>query len=195
MEYENFDLKNIVTPVNVDVYEKLLVDGYNKKKTKYLVNGFKRGFSFHYQGPKKVKKDSHNLKLNVGTPEELWNKVMTEVKTKRYAGPFEQIPFKYYIQSPIGLVPKDKGKKFNLSYPKNGESVNSGIPEDKCSVKYPDFMEAVAIVADAGQACYCAKSDMSMVACPYKISKCIKCLRFPLIYIQLEFRKKTKKRF
>ena len=29
-------------------------------------------------------------------------------------------------------------------------------------LKYPDFMEAVEICMNAGQACYCAKSDMSM---------------------------------
>ena len=66
----------------------------------------------------------------------------------------------------MGLVPKDKGKKtrliFHLSYPKSGDSVNSGIPGDLCSVSYPDFMEAVKICIRAGKACYCGKSDMSM---------------------------------
>ena len=40
----------------------------------------------------------------------LWNKVMKEVEAKRFAGPFEKIPFDNFIQSPIGLVPKDGGK-------------------------------------------------------------------------------------
>ena len=31
---------------------------------------------------------------------------MKEVKAKRFAGPFKNIPFENYIQSPIGLVPK-----------------------------------------------------------------------------------------
>ena len=35
---------------------------------------------------------------------------MKEVKEGRYAGPFKDNPYKYYIQSPIGLVPKDNGK-------------------------------------------------------------------------------------
>ena len=91
---------------------------------------------------------------------------MTEVKGKRYAGPYKQIPFKHYIQSSVGLVPKDKGKKtrliFHLSYPKTGQSVNSGIPEELCSVRYPDFMDAVAMCVESGQACFIAKSDMSM---------------------------------
>ena len=40
--------------------------------------------------------------------------------------------------------------------------MNSGIPEEKCTVTYPDFMDAVAICLEDGQYCYCAKSDMSM---------------------------------
>ena len=31
---------------------------------------------------------------------------MKEVKVKRLAGPYEEVPFENYIQSPIGLVPK-----------------------------------------------------------------------------------------
>ena len=100
---------------------------------------------------------------------------MKEVKDNRYAGPFEEIPFKTYIQSPIGLVLKDKGKKtrliFHLSYPKNGDSVNSGIPDEECSVKYPDFMEAVRICLVAGRNCHCAKSDMSMAFRLYQWTK------------------------
>ena len=91
---------------------------------------------------------------------------MTEVEAKRYAGPFEHIPFEYFIQSPIGLVPKDKGRKtrliFHLSYPRWGDSVNSGINPTKCKVHYPDFSEAVKICIKAGKNCHISKSDMSM---------------------------------
>ena len=93
MEYKNMDLKNIVTPVKVKVFESLLREpNYDQKKTKYLVDGFTNGSSLEYQGPKRIKKKSHNLKLTVGSPTELWNKIMTEVKAKRYAGPFSKIP-------------------------------------------------------------------------------------------------------
>ena len=68
-------------------------------------------------------------------------------------------------KSPIGLVPKDKGKKtrliFHLSFPKDGDSVNSGIPHEKCTVKYPDFDEAVKLCLNEGVGCYIGKSDMS----------------------------------
>ena len=167
LDYVNLNLSEIVTPVKVRVYEELLKQaGYNKTKTEYLVQGFRNGFSLEYKGPKKVCRTARNLPLRVGNKFELWNKVMKEVKAERYAGPFEEIPFKNYIQSPIGLVPKDKGTKtrliFHLSHPKKGDSVNSGIPEEMCSVEYPDFMDALKICIKAGKGCSCAKSDMSM---------------------------------
>ena len=48
---------------------------------------------------------------------ELWNKVMKEVELGRYVGPVERPPFDSYVQSPIGLVPKDKGLKTRLIFP------------------------------------------------------------------------------
>ena len=167
LDYQNLNLEDIVTPVNVQEYKSLLQQsGYNKEKTRYLVNGFTKGFSLEYQGPKKVTKTANNLPLRVGSKTELWNKVMVEVKAGRYAGPFDKVPFRFFIQLPIGLVPKNKGAKtrliFHLSHPKKGDSVNSGIPMEKCSVKYPDFMDAIRICIAAGKGCKCAKSDMSM---------------------------------
>ena len=163
----NTNLTDIVTPIDVDKLEELLIQSrYNKRKGDYLIEGFRYGFDICYQGDSKVKKTAPNLKLNVGSPTELWNKVMKEVGAGRYAGPFEDIPFEFYVQSPIGLVPKDRGKKtrliFHLSYPKNGDSVNSEIPKDKCTVKYPSFDEAVKLCLSEGKCCSMGKSDMSM---------------------------------
>ena len=103
---------------------------------------------------------------------DLWNKVMKEVKLKRYAGPFTEIPFEDdYIQSPIGLVPKDNGKDvrllFYLSYPrskKSSLSVNANTPKSLCTVKYPDFSDAInlinGIIKQTG-GCAISKTDAS----------------------------------
>ena len=173
--YTNFDLQNLVTPVNADVLERLLLQSnYDRKKSAKIVKGFRTGFSLGYRGPKCVKLTAPNLKLNVGDETDLWNKVMKEVKLRRYAGPFpfETPPFKYFIQSPIGLVPKDGGTDtrliFHLSYPKtvagNGKStsVNTNIPEKFCKVKYPDFEEAIKLCQEAGFSCFLSRSDMKM---------------------------------
>ena len=170
LQYENFDLETIKTPVNIPTFEKLLRDSkYDAIESEFLLQGFKNGFSIGYAGPENVKIISPNLKFReVGNPTILWNKVMKEVKEKRYAGPFDQIPFEHYIQSPIGLVPKDGGRDtrliFHLSYPRGkGTSVNENTPESLCSVKYPDFNEAVQLCIREGKGCHISKSDMKSV--------------------------------
>ena len=105
--YENLNLTDVVSPVNVTELSRLLTSAnYDKQKTRFLVQGFTEGFSIGYQGPMKVKHRSPNLKFRgVGNRTVLWNKVMKEVGLGRYAGPFKSIPYEFYIQSPIGLVP------------------------------------------------------------------------------------------
>ena len=81
----------------------------------------------------------------------MWNKIMKEVQLKRVARPFDKVPFKNFIQSPIGLVPKAGNKTrliFHLSYDfKDLEikdnSVNACTPKDMCSVQYNDLDSAV----------------------------------------------------
>ena len=91
---------------------------------------------------------------------------MKEVKLKRYAGPFKNIPFEHFIQSPIGLVPKDSGRDccliFHLSYPRGtGKSLNANTPAELCSVKYPEFDKAVWLCLAAGVGCRRWHSDFS----------------------------------
>ena len=156
--FENYDITRLCTPIKADVLENLLKQTkYDEQKTKYLVDGFTRGFDIGYRGPTERKDHSANIPITVGSKLELWNKVMKEVKLKRYAGPFEEVPFPNFMQSPIGLVPKDGGKQtrliFHLSYDfKNsaacakGEkrnSLNYFTPDHLCSVKYNDLDHAV----------------------------------------------------
>ena len=164
--HENLDLEHLITPVDSDKLKYLLQQSnYDKNETEYLTQGFKYGFAVEYEGAREVCKTAPNLKLRIGDPIQLWNKVMLEVQKGRYAGPFDKPPFDNFIQSPIGLVPKDKGAKtrliFHLSYPRTGQSVNSEIPKEQCTVKYPAFDEAVQLCIQAGRGCSMGKSDMS----------------------------------
>ena len=145
----------------------LVQSKYDNTKTKFLVQGFREGFSLGYQGSDTVKLTAPNLKLTIGTEVDLWNKIMKEVGAGRYAGPFKEIPYQHYIQSPIGLVPKDNGTQtrliFHLSYPRGRNlSVNDNTPEHLCTVQYPDFSEAVQICLAEGKNCKIAKSDVKM---------------------------------
>ena len=141
-------------------------DNFDPENAKYLIEGFKTGFSLNYCGLRKIMRTANNIKISVGSETEMWNKVMKEVSLKRFAGPYPQNspPFKYFIQSPIGLVAKDGGKDtwliFHLSYPKSGGSINACIPKKRCTVTYPDFMDAVNLCQEAGKFAFCSKSDM-----------------------------------
>lgn len=102
-EDHNFDLSNIVTPLNVEVYQQLLKESnYQKDKAEFLVDGFSNGFDLGYRGPRDIKIESKNMKCRVGSKTHLWNMVIAEVKEKRYAGPFAICPFDNFIQSPLG---------------------------------------------------------------------------------------------
>ena len=172
-------MNDIFSPVNYKNLENLLNEtNYDKNETEFLVDGFKNGFDLGYRGPTNIKQKANNLKFTIGNKTELWNKIMKEVKAKRYAGPFEEIPFDNYIQSPIGLVPKDQGKKtrliFHLSHPRNkekGESINGNTPEELTKVKYPSFDDAVKLCLEQGIGCFIAKSDMTAAFRHFGIKK------------------------
>ena len=141
--FENFDLKSVVTLVDVNSFKKLLDETeYDSKESKWLIDSFSQGFGLGYRGKSiDIQRYAPNLKLRIGNQTILWNKVMKEVKLKRFAGPFETPPFTDFIQSPIGLVPKDGGKStrliFHLSYPCEGDSINSCTPKDLCQCVIP----------------------------------------------------------
>ena len=50
---ENFDLTNLVTPINANILQvELEKSGYDPNETRYLVNGFENRFDIGYDGPK-----------------------------------------------------------------------------------------------------------------------------------------------
>lgn len=141
----------------MDELERLLIESqYDQPKTQFLVDGFRNGFKLGYNGSKHVKIKSNNLRFRVGNKFDLWNKIMLEVKAKRYAGPYadvNDIPFPGdgtatgWIQSPCGLVSKSNNRTRLInhhSYPP-GRSLNDGIDDDHAKVTYQDFQDAIKI--------------------------------------------------
>ena len=111
--------------------------GYDHKETEYLVNGFRYGFDLQYEGPVNRTDQARNIPLdkNIGSDVDVWEKMMKEVALGRFAGPYDQVPFDTYVQSPIGLVPKSNGQSrliFHLSYDfkdSRNQSINAHIPK------------------------------------------------------------------
>ena len=150
----NEDLEHPFTVVNAKRLQYYLErTKYDAEKTKFLVDGFVNGFSIGYEGPTDRKSTSRNIPFTpgVGDEREMWSKIMSEVSENRVAGPFEIVPFDYFIQSPIGLVPKHGNKTrliFHLSYnfpdgSEGGGSLNHHTPRELCTVHYKDLDYAV----------------------------------------------------
>ena len=82
----------------MEAFNQLLVEsGYDHKETNFLTQGVKKGFPLHYHGPVNRQDMVNNLPLRCSTAFDLQEKVMKEVVQKRYAGPFETIPFSNYV--------------------------------------------------------------------------------------------------
>ena len=126
--------------------QRLIEANYDHNEIAFLRNGFLHGFDIRYKGPVNRTSQANNLPLRVGSQVQLWNKLIKEVKLKRVAGPFDRIPFRNYIKSLIGLVPKANNQTrliFHLSYDfgeREGKcSVNYHTPREECSVHYEDL--------------------------------------------------------
>ena len=145
---------------------------YSNDKKDFLLEGFREGFDIGYQGPTLRQDRSQNIPFSVGNHQDLWDKLMKEVALKRVAGPFAEIPFRNFMQSPIGLVPKAGNKTrliFHLSFnfASGLGSLNSNVPKKKCSVKYQDLDRAVEACLEllkeypSGQVLYFGRSDLT----------------------------------
>ena len=83
--FQCMDTEDIITPINVDVLEDLLLEiRYDKEKTSKFINGFQQGFDLGYQGNMKRKNTARNLPFHIGDSFEMWMKIMKEVKEHRY---------------------------------------------------------------------------------------------------------------
>ena len=153
---QDYNLNEIKTPVNVNKLVQLLeLHQYDPGEIQFLRSGFESGFDIGYTGPQIRQSHAKNIPFTVGNEIVLWNKLMKEVGLGRVAGPFDQVPFPNYIQSPIGLVPKAGSDKtcliFHLSYQFQTEpsgSVNFHTPRHLCTVKYRDLDFAAKVILD-----------------------------------------------
>ena len=145
----------MVKPLDVEHFVELLRESnYDPEEISFLQKVFSEGFDIEHDGPQDRKSLSDNIPFSVGNKTILLNKLMKEVCTGHVAGPYKEIPFENYAQSPIRLVPKagstDQTRLiFHLSYDfkmDGNKLINHYIPKDKCSVKYKDLDFAVEAI-------------------------------------------------
>ena len=151
------------TPVNWRCLQYWL-RGYDREKTEYLISGFKHGFRIGFLG-KRTEQDSPNLPSALANKDIVSQKIQSELRAGRIAGPFSAKPFPNFKTSPLGLVPKSTPGEFrlihHLSWPRtDGSSVNDGIPPEFSHVQYAGIQDAINKIKTLGRGCFLAKTDV-----------------------------------
>ncbi|XP_053145742.1 uncharacterized protein LOC128342468 [Hemicordylus capensis] len=148
--------------VRLPVLERLLRDYPLRTQAQYLRQGFTFGFRIPYVGLR-VHVMSPNLKSVEGMEAVVLRKINKEIALGRVLGPFRELPMPDLRISPLGVVPKKAPGEYrlihHLSFP-HGSSVNDGIPDSLCSVRYTSFDQAVKVVCSCGQGALLAKCDI-----------------------------------
>ena len=152
------------TPVN---HERLKFHldaiGYDKVKTKYLVEGFKNGFRLDHDSPvsSAVPNNDPSIQSHHSIVQE---KLDAEIAAGRLAGPFTSPPFPNCHISPLKIVPKSTPGKFrliqNLSWPYDDSSINSNIPQESKSVDYVSIRKAIKLIMTFPKGSYTRKTDI-----------------------------------
>ena len=151
---------------NLHAWEKALADHPNRKRVEESLRGITHGLSKHHQGPLPTYK-CRNLPMTVEDKIKLADYVITECKLGRMFGPFiDEGPFMYRGQRavcvPAGSVVKDvDGRRLvnHFSFPRNGLSINDGIPDEFASLSLPQFLDVVSMVFSMGPNAFLWKLD------------------------------------
>ena len=148
--------------INVPLFMQYL-QNYNQVKRRFLYLGLTNGFKLHYKGPVSSRFEPNHASVGKD-PQLLRDKIASELQKGFTVGPFKSPPFSPFIVSPVGLVPKKEVGKYrmilDLSFPKDGTSVNAFIPREFCTVKYEDFDYICDMVVENGRGCLIANTDI-----------------------------------
>ena len=137
---------------------------YDQNTTHFLIRGFQNGFRL---GNSEETTDVHGKNASTVTenPEVIEQKLQPEIDKGRIAGPFPHPPFSPFHISPLNIRPKKTPGKFrlihNLSYPYDGTSINSNIPQNFKTVQYSSIGDAIKILLTLPQGSFAAKSDIA----------------------------------
>ena len=153
-----------VTPVDPDRLEfHLKRIGYDKKKSDFLVNGFRYGFRLNHSGPLSSVIPPNDASVDVHA-DVVREKIDKELAAGRLKGPFEAPPFQDFHVSPAKVVKKSAPGEFrfihNLSWPYDESSVNAGIDQDAKAVKYANIQKAMRLIMQFPKGAFTRKTDI-----------------------------------
>lgn len=117
------------------------LQGYDSNLKDYLIQGFIWGFRLGCTN-EQYSTISPNHQSILKFAKIVDERLYTEKRLGRIAGPFESPPYEHFVCSPLAIIPKSAPEKFrlihNLFFP-NDNSVNLGIPPDMSAVQYDNI--------------------------------------------------------
>ena len=131
----------------------------------YILRGIASGFRIGYTGPShKLISRSSNHPSALANPAAVDSHITAELMAGRLIGPLPRAAVRHIHVSPIGLVPKGhaSGKWrtiVDLSAPLSF-SVNDGIQEDLCSLRYAALDDALRLISWLGPGTQLIKMDI-----------------------------------
>ena len=138
------------------------LQGYDSNLKDYLIQGFTWGFRLGCTNePSATISPNHQSILKYAKIVD--EKLDTENRLGRIAGPFESPPYEHFVCSPLAIIPKSVPGKFrlihNLSFPIDN-SVNLGIPPEMSTVQYDNIEVVIDLVKKFGHCSLMAKTDI-----------------------------------
>ena len=126
-----------------------------------LTNGFHVGFTRRRD---LLRSHRHNHPSSRANPAVVDERIASELVAGRLLGPISQERLPLVHTSPLGLVPKSHQTNqwrliHDLSSPKD-YSVNDGIPQELCSLRYASVDQAVSIIQNLGRDTQLIKLDI-----------------------------------
>ena len=130
----------------------------------YIVDGFRNGFMFNFEG-KEQELFAKNTAVTSRHRNIIEQKIREEMRKGRFYGPFPTPFLPNSKISPLDIRPKKEPGSFrlihNLSYPYDESSLNFNIPEASSTVKYETINDAIRKVRLCSPSAYMAKADIA----------------------------------
>ena len=157
-------LNVINTPLLWRTWEDELHQHPDRRLVDYIIQGLHEGFRIGFCGSSSSVQRAHrNMLSAVQNPNVVQEYLVKECVEGRIFGPLPISDFPMVHVSRFGVIPKGSSGKWrlivDLSAPE-GHSVNDGIREDLCSLKYVSVDDAAQAVLRLGRGAQLAKVDI-----------------------------------
>ena len=155
--------RDMVTPLRWQAWDFHLAAHPDQAFRRYVVEGIRQGFKVGFDYTRALRSAGDNMVSTRQMPHLIREYLAEECAQGRVVGPLPRGRFPEVHVSRFGLIPKKVPGEWrlivDLSAPA-GRSVNDGVSESLCSLRYVTVGDALKLVAQLGPGTVLAKVDV-----------------------------------